>query len=91
MTPDKELENKELSDKGYKYYIFTYRDGIQSLPIFSVIKYLDKFTQRDVVVKCQKYCKQKNIRYVSVRPFILELGEGDKDEAEFGQILMTAS
>jgi len=69
-----------------KKYIFTYRDGVQSLPIFSIVEASEEVSHRAVVEKAQKYCRQKNYRYVSVRPMILDLDEGNMFAKNDGKI-----
>lgn len=58
-----------------KRYILTYRDGINSLPVFGFVEFSELTTMRDIVVRCQKFCRDKNYRYMSVKPELLEIEE----------------
>ena len=78
-------------------YVLTYRDGIQSLPVFGFVKFSTATPVREVVEKCQIYCRRHHYRYVSVRPWLIDvlekedsgeviLREGPQEEKRDGSI-----
>jgi hypothetical protein len=56
-------------------YVLTYRDGIQSLPIFGFVRFNSSVPMRSIVEKCQTYCRRHHFRYVSVRPCFIDVLE----------------
>jgi hypothetical protein len=79
MTPTTDSINTSVMED-VKEYILTYRDGVSPLPVFNFVRIPSSVQKREVVAKCQKYCRSKSFRFVSVRDKYLEIEEPESDE-----------